>query len=260
LRPLSGITIAFLGQCHTSGYPGVPPDRTFPQVCRRTVERRRPGITLQVVLEPYEHPLDLKRALYRASRLRPEVIVIEVVGWLAIKGREGVDLSRLPAGVRSAYQRARHFRHVSYRITSRLPKGADLIYRVQTGGYELASALLRSLVPRWPRPTIAEYERCLDGALRAARVMSGVRVAIQGPGAPNLALDARGLAPDALERYRSVEGMARRIAAAHGALYVDRWDTVSTGFFLPGSIRPAVGGHSTWGYLLAEKLMAEGLV
>jgi len=257
---MARVTIAFLGQCHTSGYPGVPSDRTFPQVCRRAVERRRPGMQLDVVLEPYAHPFDLRRAVARASRARPQIVVIEVVGWLAIKGREGVDLSRLPAGVRTAYQTARHFRHVSHRITSRLPKGADLVYRVQSSSWEFANSLLRSLVPRFPRPTIAEYERCLDGALNAASQLPGVRVAIQGPGAPNLSLDSRGLASDALERYRAVEGMARRVAAAHGVLYVERWDTVSNGFFLPGSIRPGVDGHSTWGYLLAEKLMAEGFV
>lgn len=107
---------------------------------------------------------------------------------------------------------------------------------------------------------MADYERCLEGALGTIAQQPGVEVVIQGPGAPNLTLDSRGLAPDAIERYRAVERMARRVATAHGALYVDRWDTVSAGFFFPGSIRPTSDGHSTWGYLLAERLMAECLV
>jgi hypothetical protein len=83
---------------------------------------------------------------------------------------------------------------------------------------------------------------------------------VQGPGAPNLDLPSRGLATNAVERYRSVEQLARRAAEQHGALYVDRWDTVSPGFFLPGSIRPSAQAHTMWGHLLAEQLLAAGMV
>ena len=76
---MTQIAIAFLGQCHTSGYPGVPRDATFPEIARRTLEARRPGLVIEVVLEPYEHPSELPRAVAKALRAGPRVVVIEVI-------------------------------------------------------------------------------------------------------------------------------------------------------------------------------------
>ncbi len=252
-------TIAFVGQCHTSGYPGVPADATFPQVCRRTLESCRPGARLDVLLEQYQHPAELPNAVANVLRARPRVVVIEVIGWLAIKGRGAVDLSRLPRGLRTVYDRMRHFRHVSHAIASKLHV-ADAVARVQANGYEVARGVLNSVVHRYPRPSVAEYESFVDQATRMIREAEGVHAVIQGPGAPNLDLDSRGLAPDAVEKYRAVDEMARRVASERKALYVDRWDTVSSEFFLEGSIRPRAAGHSVWGNLLARELLAAGLV
>jgi hypothetical protein len=68
------------------------------------------------------------------------------------------------------------------------------------------------------------------------------------------------LASDAIERYRAVEAMARRVASANDVLYVDRWDSVTPRFFNPGSIRPTPEGHLMWGHLLADELLNAGIV
>jgi hypothetical protein len=75
-----------------------------------------------------------------------------------------------------------------------------------------------------------------------------------------MGLDSKKIASDALQRYRAVLAMARRLAAAHNALFVDRWDTVAGNFYLPGSARPTTSGHSVWGHLLADELLRAGVV
>lgn len=257
---MSRSTIAFLGQCHTSGYEGVPPDLTFPQVCRRDLESRRPGTKVDVVILEYHHPGELPRMTARALRARPRAVVIEAVGWLAVNGRPAVDLSRLPRPVSSAYERVRHFRRVTTLISARLPRAAGAIYRIQTGALDLTDGVLGALIPRYPRPTLEDYESCLDMALDRIAAVPGVGAIVQGPGAPALTFDSRRLPADTLDRYRAVASLARRAALRRGALYVDRWDSVGTGFFLPGTIRPSAGGHLVWGHLLAEALEAGGWV
>jgi hypothetical protein len=158
------------------------------------------------------------------------------------------------------YDRLRHFRHVSQLIVARIPYGPQLVYRISARGTAMADHILGPIIRRHARPTIAEYEELVDCEIARITDHPGVSVVIQGPGAPNLDLDSPGLAPDAVERYRAVEQMARRVAAARKVLYVDRWNTVSAGFFLPGSIRPGSEGHIVWGHLLARELMAAGLV
>ena len=252
-------TIAFLGQCQTSGYPGVPAEATFPQVCRRALEARRPNARVDVVIEEYQHPAELTKATERVLRTAPRVIVIEVVGWLAVKSRSAVDLSKLPRGIRSAYDRARHFRRVTAFVASKIPDKSQLIHRVQVHAHALASGLLQPILPRYPRPTIAEYEKCIDDAIARIQQVPETTVVVQGPGAPNLDLLAR-LPSDMPKRYRAVEEMARRVAGNRSTLYVDRWSTVSPRFFIPGSIRPHADGHTVWGNLLAEQLLASGLI
>jgi hypothetical protein len=253
-------TIAFLGQCQTSGYPGVPSELTFPQVCRRAVEACRPGTSLNVFYEQYYHPSELHGAVDKALARRPRIVVVEVVGWLAIIGRGSMDLSHLPSRVRTVYDRLRHFRHVSQLIAARVPYGPQLVYRVNARATTMAHHILGPIIRRHARPTVAEYEELVDCEIARIADHPGVSAVIQGPGAPNLDLDSPGLAPDAVERYRAVEQMARRVAAARKALYVDRWNTVAAGFYLPGSIRPGSEGHTVWGHLLARDLMAAGLV
>jgi len=258
--PVTRTTIAFLGQCQTSGYRGVPADVAFPQICRRVLEARRPDTRVDVVIEEYQHPSELPHATGRVLRARPHVVVLEVVGWLAVKSGAAVDLSKLPRGIRSAYDRARHFRRVTNYISAKIPEATQLIHRVQTNAHALAGGLLRPLLPRYPRPTLAEYESFVDGAVAQIQERSETTVVVQGPGAPNLALEARGIPTNMPERYREVEQMARRVAETRGALYVDRWSTITPRFFLPGSIKPQAEGHTVWGNLLAEELLAAGLV
>jgi hypothetical protein len=259
-RRVPRLTIAFVGQCHTVGYPGVPPDVAFPQVCREVVQASRRDQHVEIRLQPYYHPVELESAVTAVLRARPRVVVIEVVGWLAVTGTRAVDLSRLPPGVRQAYQRVRHFRHVSRVIAAKVPVGTGPVFRAATTVDSLAGGVLKPLLPRYPRPTLAEYEECVSGALQLVASHEGSDAVVQGPGAPNLAMDSRGIAPDVLERYRAVNEMASRAAAAHGALFVNRWDTVTNGFYGPGSIRPTAGGHSVWGQLLAAELLRAGVV
>lgn len=256
VEPVKNLTLAFVGQCHTVGYPGVPPDAAFPQVCRQALQARRPDAHVTLALEEYQHPQELGRAVTHALRARPRVVVIEVVGWLTVKGTGAVDLTRLPRGVRSAYQRVRHFRQMSNAIAAKLPRAAELIHDAATA----ASTLVAHIGPRHTRTTPSEYEHELGRAVAAVRDVPGVDCVIQGPGAPNLELDSRHFPADLVQRYRTVQQMARRVAETHGALYVDRWDTIAPGFFSADSIRPSAQGHSTWGHLLADKLVEAGLV
>jgi hypothetical protein len=255
---MSRLAIAFLGQCHVRGYEGVPPDATFPEVCRNIVQASRPGHHVELIAETYQHPAHLHAAVTAALARRPRVVVIEVVGWLAIAGSSVLDLSRLPRGIRSAYQRGQHLRRVSRSII-RKTEGSALIHSVRTNALALASSLLQPLLPRLPRPTIAEYEACVSSALSLI-ASQGVTAVVQGPGAGNFAVSSKRLPDDAVERYRAVSEMARRVATEHGALYVDRWDTVAGGFFIPGTTRPTKRGHSTWGHLLADHLLRAGVV
>lgn len=255
---MSRLDIAFLGQCHTTGYAGVEPDRAFPEVCRRLLEAARPGHQVELILQPYYHPAELPAVAAAALQRQPRVVVIEVVGWLAMTGSGKLDLSRLPRGVRSAYDRARFFRKAS-RTIGRQTRGSNAIHRVSAGALGFAGSILRPLLPKLPRPSIGEYEACLSDTLATIRA-TGIHAVVQGPGAGNFAMMSKRLPPDAVERYTAVRAMAQRVAAAHGALYVDRWDTVSGGFFIPGTTRPTLQGHSAWGHLLADHLLRAGLV
>jgi hypothetical protein len=253
------LTIGFLGQCHVRGYEGVPADEAFPEVCRRVIQASRPAQQVELVAETYHHPADLQRVTTAILRQRPRIVVIEVVGWLAIAGSRVVDLSRLPGPVRSAVERRRHLRNVS-RHVSEQTSDAGAIHVVKTGALALASGLLQPLLPRFPRPTVEGYEACVAAALQQIQADPSVTAVIQGPGAGNFAAGSKRLPADAVARYHDVHAMARRVAAQHHALFVDRWDTVGSGFFIKGTTRPTLQGHSAWGHLLADELLRAGLV
>ena len=229
----------------------MPPEKAFPEVCRRAIESARPATNVVVRLEPYYHPSELVRRVRAVLRYRPHAVVIEAVGWLAIAGTRALDLSRVPARVRTRYERVKHFREVSRSIANKIPNGADLIYRAPVD-----ASLLRPIVRRHPRPSVQEYEDHLDAALSLVADRN-VRAVIQGPGAPNLAL---AIPPDTVERYRAVNEMARRVAATRHALYIDRWDTVDSAFYTEGSVRPTANAHAVWGHLLAAELLRNRVV
>ncbi|MGA8810184.1 MAG: hypothetical protein WB973_20125 [Thermoanaerobaculia bacterium] len=214
---------------------------------------------MQVLLEPYYHPFELPRIVRAAVGRGPRVVVIEVVGWLAVTGSRVVDLSRLPPKIRSPFQRLQHFQRAARVVTERT-RESGYLYQAKTTALGIASDVLRPLLPRYPRPSLSEYENALSAAIGVIAEHEDVSIVIQGPGAPNLELDARGIAPDAVDRYRAVNAMSRRVATSHGALFVERWDTVAGGFFLPGTIRPGKSGHSVWGHLLASELLSAGIV
>lgn len=256
---MSRLAIAFVGQCHTVGYPGVPADAAFPEVCRGVLQASRPQHRVELVVEPYYHPAQLLGAVRKALAQRPRVVVVEVVGWLAITGSSTIDLSRLPRGIRSAYERGQFLRRAT-RLVAKKTQSSGLIHHVQTSALALASSVVRPLFPRLPRPTVPEYETFVSEALALIATAPGISRVVQGPGAGNFATESKRLPVDAIARYRAVNEMARRVAAAHGALYVDRWDTVASGFFIPGTTRPTARGHSMWGHLLADHLLREGMV
>ena len=62
---MATVTLAFLGQCHTTGYRGVPADAAFPAVLRRVLEAARPGTEIDLEFEQYQHPSELPRAAER---------------------------------------------------------------------------------------------------------------------------------------------------------------------------------------------------
>jgi hypothetical protein len=196
-------------------------------------------------------------------RRRPDIVVVEVIGWVAVSGQQAVDVSRLPRGVRSSYDRLRHFRLAASRLRERWPATMGLISGVEMHLQALAAGPLRSLLPRLPRPTIPDYETALEQAARLLRAAEGVEAVFQGPGAFNDSIDARSIAPNALEVYRSVNAMTRRVADRPGVLFVDRLVAAPLPlgkFYLSGSIRPSRAGHEAWGHMLAESLWRASLV
>jgi hypothetical protein len=255
---MTRLRLAFLGQCHTVGYQGVPADSTFPEVCRSVVQASRPEHRVEIEAQPYYHPAELPEVVRKVLRHHPRVVVLEVVGWLAVAGDTPLDLSRFPKGIRTAWQRVRFMRRATRFVAHRTPSDA-LVHQVRSGALELASSALRPLMREMPRATMAEYETSVNAALQQIRE-GGATPVVQGPGAARFNVEAKTIPPDILERYRAVEQMARRAAETHGALYVDRWDTVSGDFYLPGSARPTLHGHSVWGHLLADHLLREGVV
>jgi len=252
------VPIAFLGQCHTTGYEGVPAIATFPQVARRVIEAQRHEVSVDVRIEYVGHPADLPRAMETAAADGAKIVVVEIVGWLAVTGRRSADLSKLPSRLRSAYARAQHLHEASRAMTDAWKEsGAIATVRADMA---TAAGPMRRLLRRLPRPTVEEYAAFARDGIRRMREHPGAVLVIQGPGAFNRDLDYRSLPPETLEIYRAVDAMARRLAEEHRALYVDRWASIAPGFYLPGSIRPGVEGHAVWGHLLAEKLMSAGLV
>jgi hypothetical protein len=258
---MSDFRVAFIGPCHTTGYPGVGPGESFPEVARAAVEAARPGIGLQILTEPCYHPADLPRAARRAARQHPAIAVVEAVGWFAVRGSQAVDLGQLPRGLRSTYDRVRYLRHVSAGVRRHWPVARTLVAAVETTVAALADGPMRSLLPRLPRPTLAEYEERLDAAVRGLRT-DGIEVVIEGPARLSDQLPDRALPPDAAVRYGEVNRMARAVAARHQAVFVDRMDATpgTPLFYLPGSVRPSRAGHQLWGRLLADSLLRSGLV
>jgi hypothetical protein len=214
---------------------------------------------VEILLDPYYHPAELPWVVHAALRRNPRVVVIEVIAWIAVTGSEVVDLSRLPRHIRSALQRVQHLQRAARTVTEGTREGG-LLYQVRTNALGLMSEMLKPLLPRRPRPTVAQYESALRLAVAALREHPGVSVVLQGSGAPNLNLNSPNLATDFIERYRAINEMGRRVADEHGALFVDRWDTVAPGFFLPRTNRPTKAAHAVWGHLLASELLSAGVV
>ncbi|HEX7709124.1 MAG TPA: hypothetical protein VF701_21890 [Thermoanaerobaculia bacterium] len=256
---MPNVTIAFLGQCHTTGYDGVPPQSTFLEVARRAIAARRPEVTIDYVIESVPHPADFAGALGTALRSNPSVVVLEIVGWLAVTGARSVDLSRLPPHVRGAYARLRHFRTVARQMVAGFPIVANLVDQVNVTAAQVARSPLGDILPRLPRATIEEYEQLVNEALAPLTERPGISVVIQGPGEMNQSLSWN-TSPDVIERYRQVDAMARRIAEKHAALFIDRWASTTSAFYQPGGVRPSIEGHMIWGHLLADELLDAGLV
>jgi hypothetical protein len=252
------LRIGFVGQCHTVGYPGVPADSTFPEVCRSVVQASRPEHRVEILPQPYYHPTELSEVVRTLLRRRPRVVVLEVVGWLTVAGETPLDLSHLPRGIRSAWQRVRFMRRASRFVTERTG-GSGVIHKVGASALEAASGVLRPLLRAMPRASLAEYGTCVSQALTMIAA-AGVMPVVQGPGAASFTVDAPHIPPDIMDRYRAVHEMALRLATHHRALFVERWDTVAGGFYIPGSPRPTMRGHSVWGHLLADHLLRAGVV
>lgn len=233
----------------------MPASATFPQVARRVIEAARPELKVEVRIETVMHPTDLPAAVSRTMIDPPDIAVVEIIGWVAVRGRRSADLTRLPPRLQSAYARAAHLQQMASAVAAEW--GAGPIVTVKADAVALAASPLRRLVRRLPRPDLPEYEHLVRDSL--AR-LGGTTVVIQGPGDFNRDLAMRGVTDDALRIYREVDAMARRIAAEHCALFVDRFASVARGFYQPGSIRPGVDGHALWGHMLADELLAAGLV
>lgn len=261
---MSQVGIAFVGQCLVHGYPGVPRRATYPEIVRHHLERERPGLHVQVVAEPFYHPAELRGVLARLlPSVRPDLVVIDVAGWLVANGPTAVDLSRLPWGVRNAYDRVRHLRSVSHGLVSNWPLASGLVMRVQASGRALVDGPLRFLVRRYPRPSLEEYERLLDEAVTLVTRQPGCELVLQGPSTFNPAETDPACVPESAALYRAVNDLARRLAAARGVTFIDRMsliDGANGDVFLPGSTRLSGRGHRLTGHAVAEILLRAGLI
>lgn len=261
---MAQVGIAFVGQCLVHGYPGVPRSATYPEIVRHHLERERPGLRVRVVAEPFYHPAELQRVLERLLRsVQPDLVVIDVAGWLVANGPTAVDLSRLPWGVRSAYDRVRHLRSVSYGLAARWPGGRGLVMGVQASGRAVVDGPLRFLVKRYPRPSLEEYERLLEEAVALVTRQPGCELVLQGPSSFNPAETDPACVPESVVLYRAVNDLARRVAAMHGVTFVDRMSLINSAdgdMFLPGSTRLSDRGHQLTGHAVAETLLRGGLI
>ena len=261
---MSQVRIAFVGQCLVHGYPGVPRSATYPEIVRHHLERERPGLRVRIVAEPFYHPAELRAVVGRLLRSAgSDLIVIDVAGWLAANGPAAVDLSRLPKGLRGAYDRVRHLRAVSYGLISRWPSAAGMVTLVQTGGRALVDGPLQLLARRYPKASLEEYERLLEETIALIARQPGCNLVLQGPSAFNTAETNPACAPDSLAIYRAVNELARRLAAAHGVAFIDRMALIGGAdgeMFLPGSIRLSSAGHRVTGHAVAETLLRAGLI
>jgi hypothetical protein len=233
-------------------------------VARSHIEAARPGLAVAVAAQEYYHPADLQRQVARSqSRGRSDIVVIDVGAFFVAEGPGAIDISAFPRRLQSAYDRLRHLRATSRHFVSVFPLGPRLVQLVETGAIALAQGLLRPLARRYPRPSLAEYEVLLDGAVRALRGPGGPAVLLQGPGGFNPAETSPTYAPDTQQVFEAINALAKRVAAAHGIPCVDRMDAVGRGgspLHLPDSSRYSARGHQVMGRLLGESIVAAGLV
>ena len=256
------LRIAFLGQCLVHGYEGVDGKETFPNVLRARILAEKPGVAPRVSVDSFYHPAELPRKIARASTPRPpDVLVIDVAGYFAARDVGAVDLSQLPHGINTGYERARHFRAVAKGLLRAYPAAGGLLRRLETTGVAVANGILRPLLRRYPTPTLPDYEQFLEDAVHVARRTEGMTVVLQGPGMFNDGETDRRYAPNTQEIYRQVNGMVRRVAETNGLLFVDRMAvTDSLSVCLPGSIRLSAHGHRVMADVLLEALVGASVV
>lgn len=255
------LRIAFLGQCLVHGYEGVDGRQTFPNILQTRIRADHPGVAPLVNVESFYHPAELPGKVARVLKPPPDVLVIDVAGYFAARDVGAVDLSQLPRGIDTAYERLRHLRSVAKGLLRVYPAAAGLIRRVETTGVAWANGILRPLLRRYPTPTLPDYRQFLDEAVRIARRTERTTVVLQGPGMFNDGEMDRRYAPDTQEIYRQVNAMARHIAEANGLLFVDRMAvTDSLSVCLPGSIRLSEHGHQVMADALFDTLTQGGVL
>lgn len=236
----------------------------YPEVARGHLEAERPGLRASLATDEFYHPADLGRHVARAAnRRRPDLVVIDVGAFFLASGPGAIDLSAFPRRIQMAYDRARHLRGASLRLLAAFPLGFQLVRLIETSATALATGALRPVVRRYPRPSVEEYEGLLRSSIRHLTANPEQRVILQGPGGFNHDEPNPQYSPRTPEIYDEVNSMAKRVAAAHSILFVDRIAVaggMDPSLFLPGSSRFSVAGHRVMGHALAEAILGSGLL
>ena len=244
------------------GYPGVARTDTFPEVVRRRIRTERPASRIPLSAGEFYHPAELPRAIRRTVG-RADILVIDVAAFFVANAAQAVDVSAFPRGVQTVYDRARHLRAAANRMLDAYPRGQQWVQLIETSAIALTTGILRPLIRRYPRPTIAEYERILVDSVVGVRARDK-GVVLQGPAGFN----AEGTFPtytsDAIQLFADVNELAHRVGARCEVPVVDRMAIVgvrgNAHFFCPGSIRYSRTGHQITGEALAEVLLQGGLL
>jgi hypothetical protein len=252
------IRIGFLGNCYIFGYRGVAARATYPEILRRRIEAERPGVRVQLLRSALFHPADMPRQMTRLMSKQPDVIIVDAAATPVVSVlKPRVDVRGLPPGA------ARLIDGVQQGLS--MVKGISERHRVirpVLHAVDRVSQLVvdRKILPveRHAPPSVADYERFLEAAIRLVTASSTTLI-VQGPSGFNHDLSHLAWNPSTLDLYRDMNEMVKRVTALHDVTMIDRQQIVegrNQAMFLGNSVRLSAEGHQVTGDTLASTILA----
>jgi len=236
----SQIKLLFAGNCHQTGYEGVPQSATFPVLARRMLSARFPSLSFKFETKNLHDPRGLKPLLRARLMLSsPDIVVIMLPAVFAATGRRVNLIHQMAPEVLSTAH------SLMWKIGSKL-KGTS-------GGVAARNLLDRSsawlqldrLSTWFPPVTLDEYERLIEDGIEYCRRTAACCVVLMGPGGFNEDTKQH-YSIHSPELWSSVNQMVLRVGQQLSVPVINAHDAQAGGggeVYLPNNHRWSRYGH-----------------